>query len=119
MLRAPVHLELRDEATRQAVLREHALDRLADHPIRYRLADLPRGLRLQPDRVARVVVVALLVELATRELHLARVENDDEVAGVDMGGEARLVFSAQHVRDPGRETPELELGGVDHEPRSI
>ena len=37
--------------------------------------------------------------------HLLRVDHDDVVAGIDVGGELGLVLAAQPVRDPARETP--------------
>src|SRR5207302_358577 len=65
---------------------------------------------------AGVVVVKFLVELVARELDLRRVDHDDEVTRVDVGGEARLVLAAEDARDFAREAAEGFVGRVDHEP---
>ena len=56
-------------------------------------------------------VVELVVELLARDRHLLGVDDDDEVAGVDVRRVLRLVLAAQRVGDARRETPEgLALG---------
>jgi hypothetical protein len=63
-----------------------------------------------------VPVVHLLVELVTGDADLLRVDDDDEVAGVDVRGVLRLVLAAQRVRDRGRQAPEGLPLGVDEVP---
>src|SRR5262249_41235920 len=53
------------------------------------------------------------------ERDLARVDHDDEVAGIDMRGEARLVLAADEVRDLRHRAPEGETGDIDHVPLAI
>src|SRR2546421_595792 len=62
MLRAGVDLELVDLLARQAVLREHPLDRRTEHFGRAALELLAERAASQAPRVAGMPVVALLVE---------------------------------------------------------
>jgi hypothetical protein len=59
-----------------------------------------------------VAVGHLLLALAAGELHLGGVDDDHVVAGVDVGGEDRLVLAAQHAGDLGRHPPERLAVGV-------
>src|SRR5581483_9954770 len=67
-------------------------------------------------RIARVAVVALLVELVARNLDLLRVHDDHEVASVDVRRVLRLVLAPQRVRDLRRETAERLPARVDDVP---
>ena len=49
---------------------------------------------LDATRETGVVVVLLLLKLTARQLHLGRVDDDDEVTGVDVWGEDGLVLAA-------------------------
>jgi hypothetical protein len=66
-----------------------------------------------------VAVVALLVELVPGHDDLLRVDDDDEVAGVDVRRVLRLVLAAQGVRDAGREPAERLAVGVDDVPAAL
>ena len=70
----------------------------------------------QAARVARVPVVHLVVELLAGDRDLLGVDDDDEVAGVDVRRVLRLVLAAQRVGDARRETPEGLALGVDEVP---
>src|SRR5438034_4088678 len=73
MLGAGVDLELRDLLPREAVLREHPLDRDAEHLGRAPVELLAERPALETARIAGVPVVPLLVELVARDLDLLRV----------------------------------------------
>ena len=50
---------------------------------------------------------------------LVGVDDDDEVTGVDVGGEDRLVLAAQQVRGLDRQAAEADVGGVDDVPLTL
>jgi hypothetical protein len=116
MICGRVHLQLGEHLAAEDVLREHSLDRLLDgelglpvHQVAVRLSREPAG-----DPGVRVEV--LLLQLVAGELHLARVDDDDEIARVAVRGVGRLVLPRQDRRDPAGETPEGLAGGIDDEP---
>src|SRR4051794_5149983 len=88
-------LELAPLLGADAVLGEHASDGLLDGALGVLGEELVVGDRRESARVARVAVRLLLLELLTGEGHLLGVDDDDEVTGVDVGGEGRLVLAAE------------------------
>src|SRR5947199_10820003 len=98
MLRAGVDLELRQLGAPELVAWEHALDGLAKDFGRLALELVAQRALPQPTRIAGMPVVHLLVELLPRDRDLLRVHDDDEVAGVDVRSEDRLVLATQTVR---------------------
>src|SRR5690348_15377363 len=103
MIGTRVDLELREELAAEDVLREHALHGLLDRELGLANEKLAVRLFAEATRLAAVTNVLLLLELAARELDLARVDDDDEVTGVDVRGEGRLVLAAEDHRNAGRE----------------
>src|SRR5262249_42058014 len=116
MLRAGVDLQLRDLLAREAVLREHALDGAAQHLLPPAVALIAPRAGAQRAGIARVPVVALLVELVARDVDLLRVHDDNEVARVDVRRVRRLALAAEGVGDAGRQPPEGLALGVDDVP---
>src|SRR4029078_10494362 len=103
MLRADVDLELSDLCTTKPVARKHALDRFAQHFGRPALELLAQRTAPEPTGVTRMAVVHLLVKLVAGDLDLLRVDDDDEIAGVDVRGVFRLALAAQRLGDARRE----------------
>src|SRR5690606_17777389 len=77
------------------------------------------GLGLQTAGVAGVAVDALRVHLVAAHHDLVGVDHDHVVAGVDVGGEDRLVLAAQDAGDLGGEPAEDQALGVDHVPLTL
>src|SRR6478752_3555110 len=119
VLRACVDLELVGHLTAEAVVREHALDRLLDGALGVGLEQLGVRGGTQTARVARVAVGELLLTLLAGQRDLAGVDDDDEVATVDVRRERRLVLAAQQRRGLGREAAEHDVGGVDDDPVAL
>jgi hypothetical protein len=63
-----------------------------------------------------VAVVPLLVELVAGDLDLLGVDDDDEVAGVDVRCVLGLALAAERVGDLGRQAAERLALGVDEIP---
>ena len=100
----------------ERALRQHALDRAADGLGRLAGEQLAVRLRLDAARVAAVAVHPLAIGLAGGQHDLLGVDDDDVVAGVEVGSEDRLVLAAQHAGDLGGHAPEHEAVGVDDVP---
>jgi hypothetical protein len=60
-----------------------------------------------------VLVVFLLLELAPGKADLVGVDDDDMIAAIYVGGEARLVLAAQDIGDDRRDAPDNQAVGID------
>src|SRR5262245_7397298 len=116
MGRPGVDLELGGHLPAQAVLGQHADDALAHGLGRIALEPVGVGAGLEAAGVAGVAVDDLALGLAGGEDDLGGVHHDDVVAGVEVGGEGRLVLAAQEAGHLGRHTAEDEAVGVDEVP---
>src|SRR5690606_41219661 len=67
------------------VLHPFPTRRSSDLAGRVALEQLAGGELLEPARIPAVPVILLLVELGPGQRHLAGVDHDDEIAGVDVG----------------------------------
>ena len=61
----------------------------------------------------------LVGELLAGELHLGRVDDDDEITDVDMRGVLRLALTLQYLRDLTCQPAERNVGGVDKQPLAL
>ena len=77
-----------------------------DEALGLALAHEARALLAQSAFVAAVLPVDFLIFLAAGELDLGRVDDDDEIAGVDERGIGRLVLALQQAGSEGREASE-------------
>src|SRR5262245_10012558 len=119
MVRPCVDLELEQLRAAEAVPREHALDRLAEHFGRPALELVAQRPAAEPARIAGVPVVHLVVELLAGDRDLLRVHDDDEIAGVDVGRVLRLALAAQRVGDVRREPAQGLPLGIDDVPVAL
>src|SRR5450830_1744810 len=104
VLGACVDLELGELCTTNGVLGEHAANGLFDGARRVLLEHLGVRGRREAARVTGVAVRLLLGELGAGEGYLLRVDDDDEVAYVHVGGKGGLVLAAQQDCRVARET---------------
>ncbi len=113
------HLQFGDLPAGEPVARQHALDREPDDLLGAPVEHLLQGARLEPAGVAGMAVVALVRELVAGHRDLLGIDDDDEVAGVDVRRVRRLALAAQSVGDLGREPSERLPVGVDDQPVSL
>jgi hypothetical protein len=116
MLGPGVDLQLRQLLAGEPVARHHPLDRDPDDLLGTARDHLLEGPRAQPAGIAGVAVVELVGALVPGHRDLLRVDDDHEVAGVDVRRVRRLALAAQHVRDLRRQPPERLALGVDDVP---
>src|SRR5262245_7951754 len=111
MIGARVDLELSEQLAAQDALGEHSAHGLRDGNLGLVLDHALERLAAEAAGRAAVANVLLLRRLAPSESYLLRVDDDDEVARVDVRRERRLVLASEHARDAtGKTTERLALG---------
>lgn len=96
-----IYLELGVKLTSQPVLRQHALYGIPDERLGFFFEKLAgRNLFESPD-VAAMTIIDLLLHFLAGQDNLVRINHDNRVPHVDMGGVERIVFSSQPRRDSG------------------
>src|SRR5437762_5736686 len=99
MIGVGVDLELAELLHAQLGAWQHALDRAPYDFLRSAFEQMPQGFLAIALRIAAVADVELAVELVARDGDAARIEDDHEVAGVEVGGIAGLVLALEDVGD--------------------
>ena len=111
-----VDLQFHDLAGGQTILRQHALDGLAQHLFRSSRKLLGQCALAQPAGVATVAVVDLLLELLAGDVDLLRIHDHHEITGVHVGGVPRLALASEEVGDLRGQTAERLALGIDQVP---
>jgi hypothetical protein len=119
MIGPGVDLQLGELLAGKAVTGEHPLHREADHFLRPPLEHVIERAGAKAARVTRVAVVHLRLTLVARHRDLPRVDDDHEVAGVDVRRVLGLALSTQDVGDLGRQPAERLAARIDQEPVSL
>ena len=114
-----VDLELGQLLAGQAVARQHPLHGLADDLLGPALEHVAERPRADPARVAAVAPVALGLALVAGHVDLGGVDDDDEVADVDVRGVGGLGLPAQDVGDLGRQPAQGLAVGVNQVPVAL
>ena len=97
MLGALVKLQAGSSGAADGVLGEHALDSQLHGELGALVHQRAVLDILEVANPAGVMIVVLLVELSAGENRLVNVDNDDEIAAVDVRGEINLVLAAQKL----------------------
>ena len=71
---------------------------------------------VEPAGVAGMAMVHLVGAFVAGDADLLRIDDDDVVTGVDMGGKNRLVLAAKPFGDFARQPSQRPVGGVHHVP---
>ena len=116
VIRACVDLQLAGDGAAELVLREHADDGLLHEAVGGPLEDLADGAGPQATRVSGVVVQELAVALVAADRDLVGVDDDDEVAAVNVRRKGRLVLAAQQGSHVGGQTAQDDVSRVDDVP---
>jgi hypothetical protein len=111
-----VDLELLQHLPAEGTLGQHALHRQAQHALGIALHQAGQRLRPEPAGVLRVAVVALVRTLLGVDGDPGGVDDDNEIARIDMRGVDRLVLAPQDAGDLAGEAAEDHAVGVDEVP---
>jgi hypothetical protein len=114
---AAIDMQMLHLGALQRAARDHALDRLFQHPLGVRAVQaLADAAALDAAGIAGVVVEYRLVRLVAGDPDFPGVDHHDVVAAIDMRGELRLVLAAQAVGDDDGEAAEYDAFGIDQHP---
>lgn len=114
-----VDLELGVLGFAEAGLGKHAIDGALDEEDWAAFADHARGFDFLSADISREAGVDLGVFLSTGEHNLIGIDDDHEVAGVDVGGEGWLVLAAEEAGGFDSDLTEDFALGVDHIPLAL
>jgi len=95
MLTICVHFQLLDHRVAERALRQHALDRFFQRATWKTLLHFQEIGFVDAAWIAAVTIVCLFSSFGTCDAQLARIDHDDEIAGVDVRSKFRFVFAAQ------------------------
>lgn len=119
MLRTNVNLELLAHGAAQRVLRQHALDGMLENALGVLRHGLGEGLGLESAGETAVAIVSLLRRLGAGHADLVSIDDDDEIARVDMRGVLRLVLAFEDLGGLGCHTTEDLVLSVDDDPLAL
>src|SRR2546421_6377487 len=111
-----IHLQLLDHRIAERSLGQHALDRLLERAARMLGLHVLELGRVDAARMASVAVVDLVVGLVAGDADLFGVDDDDEIAGIDVRRINGLVLAAQAEGDFTGHPSEDLVGRVNHKP---
>lgn len=116
MLSAGIHLQILHNGFAKARFGEHAFDCLFDDKCRFLGEEIGRRSEPLTTRETGVSCVDLVGHLLARELHFVRVDNDYEVAAINVGRVARLVLAPEDLRDLRSKTSQYLVCRIDDNP---
>ena len=109
-----VNPQPRRQPIAQPALRQHAANGLGEQTLGLSRQNYPRRRLSQPARIARIVTVQFVVELPAGEANFFRVDDDQALAMVGVGGLVRRVFAHQSpCRPRGQPAKHFALGVYD------
>ena len=112
MFRPLINSEFFQHRSAQAVFGKHALHGFIDSEIAlFGQQFLIRNF-FQAADVAGVIPIEFIFRLLSRQDHFIGVDDDDEIARIDVGGKGGFIFSAEHGRYAGCETAEWNSRGI-------
>lgn len=97
--RTGIDLQLHVGLAAERVLRKHPLDRLFDDALRVLRHQLRKLLVAVAARIERIMIIRLLLHALAGHLDLLGVDDNDEIACIDMRRKSRFVLAAKDGRD--------------------
>src|SRR5262245_33770011 len=116
---ALVNLELPINRTAEAIVRNHSTHRALDQQFRMANPTRPDVFRFVTADITGEAHEALLFFLLAGHANLAGVNDDNEIAGIDVRSENSLLFSAQKVCRFDRDATEHLIFGIDQPPFAV
>ena len=97
MLVAPIDLQLVEQPPAESILRQHPMHRHLDHTLRPHLQELTRRGAADTARKAGVAMINFVRQLLAGQLHLGRIDDDDEVARILIRREVGTMLAALYT----------------------
>lgn len=116
MLGASVDLELLEESATETVVGDHAANSFLHHELGTATTKGACVLNLLATHVTRVADILLHVLFVASEHSLLSIDNDNEVTGIDMSSEGRLVLSTKEAGSLFGDAAKGLALGIDHPP---
>ena len=116
MLGTGIHLQILHNGFAKARFGEHAFDCLLDEKRRFLRQVIGRRSETLTSRETGVSCIDLVGHLLACELHFVRVDDDNIIAAIDVGGVARLVIAAEDLRNLRCKPTQSLVGRNDNNP---
>ena len=116
MFRTTIDLQLAIDRAAKTVMRDHSLDGALNKEFGTALTALTEGLGFVSADETGEAHVGLLGLLLTADLDVRRIDDDDEITGVNMGGENGLVLATKQIGCLHGDMAEVLVFGIDHPP---
>jgi len=114
-----VNFEFFKDGAAETVVGDHAFHSVFDQAFRVLLSQAFRRIGFVATNVAGEAVVDFLLFFSTRQRYLGGIDDDDEISGIDVGGEDRLVFTTEEAGDLHCDTPEGAACRINHIPATL
>lgn len=119
MLCACIDLELHADLLAERILRKHALDGVLYDTIRILLADVLELREACATWIESIAVILLLLFALTGHLDLAGIDDDDEIAGINVRSKGWLMLAAEKASHLRCKTADRLPIGIDDVPVSL
>jgi hypothetical protein len=119
MLGTSVNFQFAVEGAAEAVVRDHAPNGAFDEKFRAALAACAEGLRFMTANESREAHVGFGDFFFAADGHFGSVEDNNEVAGVNVRSEDGFVFSAKEIGGLDGDAAERLTGGIDDPPVAL
>jgi len=116
MIRTAIDLKLSQHLATKCILREHPPDRMEDQIPRPLLQKLFRRCRFESPGITAVAVIHLIVPLPTCQSDFSRIDYNNVITRVGMGGIDRLVFSSESSGNESSQSPQNTPSGINDIP---
>src|ERR1019366_725513 len=119
MLGATINLELIENLMAESILRQHSLHRNLEQPLGLGFAHLACRRRADSARPSRVAMIQLAQRFRSRQANLGGVDDNDEIAGILVGGVIGPGLAGQQACRARRDSSERSLACIDHHPVAV
>ena len=116
VFRACINFQVLEDSIAESRFGEHAANGLLDNELGLLRKVVRGGCETLSAGIPCVSYIDLVGQFVARELHLVRIDYDDIVAAIGVGGVAGLVLAAQDFSDLRAEASQHLVGGVDKDP---
>jgi len=116
MLGTCIDLQILEDSIAEAVLGQHAANSVLNDECRLLRKEVRRSSEALTSRETGVARVDLVGQLVARELHLVRIDYDDEITAISVRSVAGLVLASEDLSHLRRKTSQHLVRRVDNEP---